>query len=280
MNDACQIRYFSNEHIRKMTDEYHYTPNMSTPIKMPRVDTLSPFDEQQRRNVWKREEFRIISVSRFDFPHKAYIIGLIDAYEEIKKKYSNVTLMIVGYGHSLTDIKERISLLDAHSQSGITMIGETNYDDLPALYNEANLNISVAGCCCLGAKNGVLSIPARHFSYSCEVYGFLPDSINMITSAEPGCPVIPYIEETINMTEDEYVKKCYAGHHYDETFSNKSSLFDTNLKDYVLPRSDIRFILTIHCVVLLYVPFKQRLHRATHGGFLQMIKKLIYRYKE
>lgn len=273
MHRANQIRYFSSSHIEMMTSRYHYEIMDRTDFFVPEIAKIAPFDEKQRHEIWCRKEFRIITVSRFDFPHKAYIIGLIDAYEELKRKYPFLTLYIVGFGHSLGEIEERIKLLDEKARSGITMVGQTPYDDLPELYRDANLNISVAGCCVLGAKNGVLSIPARHFSYSCEVYGFLPDSIKMTTSADPGSPVAPYIENVINMSEDEYVEKCRAGHHAFETTISKTSLLDANAFDYVLPNKDIRFILFVHSVILHYVPFRDRVRRALKGELRSMLKK-------
>lgn len=276
MHVANQIRYFSNSHIDMMINRYHYQvldrPNYFVPKS---IDSLEPFDEKQRREVWKGSEFCIITVSRFDFPHKAYIIGLIDAYEELKKKYPNITLQIVGFGHSQWEIENRIGLLDEDARVGITMIGQTPYEELSDLFKKANLNISVASCCSLGAKNGVLSIPPRHFSYSCEVYGFLPESKNMTASSEPGAPVIPFIEEAINMSEEEYVNKCYAGYCAYKTSNTKASILDANAFDFVLSKKDIRFILFIHFLILHYVPFKHRIWRAFHGEFRSMIKKRI-----
>lgn len=273
MHRANQIRYFSGSHIDMMTSRYHYEIMDRTVFFVPEIAKVDPFDEKQRHEIWSRKEFRIITVSRFDFPHKAYIIGLIDAYEKLKRKYPSLTLQIVGFGHSLCEIEERIKLLDETARSGVTMVGQTPYDDLPELYKGANLNISVAGCCVLGAKNGVLSIPARHFSYSCEVYGFLPESIELTTSSEPGNPVVSYIEDVIIMSEEEYIERCRAGHHAFENTNQKTSLLDANAFDYVLPNNDIRFILFIHSVILHYVPFRERVKRALHGELWSMLKK-------
>lgn len=277
LNTANQIRYFSISHIETMTKLYNYSIlSDSADLLVPQVDSASlPFDSEVRRNVWGRDEFRIITVSRFDFPHKAYIIGLIDAYEIIRKQNPRVSLWIVGYGHSLNEINNRISKLSLDAQSGITMIGETSYDDLPRLFEDSNLNISVAGCCLLGAKCGVLSIPARHYSYTCEVYGFIPDSMKMITSSEPGQPVLPFIEKTIAMSENEYIEKCLAGYNASNKETVNSSLLDSNAYNYVLSRADIGFILLLHKFILKYVPFKNRLQRAFRGEIVRMIRKKV-----
>ena len=275
LNEAGQIRYFSKSHYDVMQSRYHYLSKEYSEVAVPVVESAPPFDEENRRKIVHRKEFRIISVSRFDFPHKGYIIGLIDAFERIKRKYPDVTLHLVGSGHSMPEIRRRVSLLDESSRLSVSYVGETNYNDLPSLFHQANLNISLSGCCTMGAKCGVLSIPARHFSYSCEVYGFLPDSISMITSEEEGAPVDPYIEQVINMPEDEYIARCKKSYDALSNSSIKTSLFDSNLKDYTLSKKDIRFIVIIHLLILRYIPFKQRIYRALHGELFSMITKKI-----
>lgn len=281
LNQAGQIRYFSKSHNDMMQSRYHYVSKDYSDVAVPVVERIVPFDEEDRRRVIHRKEFRIISVSRFDFPHKGYIIGLIEAFERIKRKYPNVTLSLVGSGHSMPEIRRRVSLLDEASRSSITYVGEVNYDDLPSLFRQANLNISLSGCCTMGAKCGVLSIPARHFSYSCEVYGFIPDSLSMITSEEEGTPVDPYIEQVINMPEDEYIARCKKGYESLSSSDVTTSLFDSNAEDYTLSMKDIRFILVIHYLIRRYIPIKQRIYRAIHGELFSMIyKKVLKPYRK
>ena len=97
------------------------------------------------------------------------------------------------------------------------MLGFIKPDDLAYYFDRAHINISVAGGMTEGAKNGVISIPTRHYSYACEVYGFLPESIERNLSDEPGQSVVPFIESVINMSNQDYVK--YAKLSYDAVIS-------------------------------------------------------------
>ena len=72
-----------------------------------------------------------------------------------------------------------------------------------------HLNVSVAGSILCGARNCVVSLPARNYCEGeCEVYGYLPSSIKLLSSTEKGSPVIPFIEELINMPTEDYIVEC------------------------------------------------------------------------
>lgn len=91
----------------------------------------------------------------------------------------------------------------------IKLLGEASPDEISNYMKEAHLNISVAGAVGDGARNGVLSIPARNYCIGeCEVYGYLPDSRLKSTSLEKGILVDDFIEEVILMSNEEYIQKC------------------------------------------------------------------------
>ena len=109
----------------------------------------------------KRECFNIVSISRFDFPHKGYLLGLIRAYGRLKEKYPQVALCIIGYGPGKPLVEKEIKRLNKKAQQDLSLLGEVDSADFPKVLKEMHLNISVAGSVGVGARNGVLSIPAR-----------------------------------------------------------------------------------------------------------------------
>lgn len=258
-NNDC-IRYFAKKHLETMTKRYSFSlkPNESD-CYIPHV-VLAPhvFNEKRVRELWRREQFNILTISRFEFPHKGYIIGLVDAFELLKEKYPKITLTICGYGVSQGELMDRISKLNEKVKKDVRLIGKTAPDKLVDLYNDANLNISVAGCYHQGVANGTLSLPARHYSYKCEVYGFSPEANAFSLGEEQGQPVIPFIEKVINMPEEEYVSRCEASFlsiarksisdsrllHNASNFTNKSVL---NLSDIIfMIKDEIRFHIIYH----------------------------------
>lgn len=228
MQKAENVRYFSEKHFQKMMTSYEYTITDKNSYFVPPGNNDFAFDEGNCRTLAKRERFNLMTVSRFDFPHKGYILGLIDAYAQLKEQYPRLELTIVGYGKDLPRVEKAISMLPDYAQAGIRLYGKVSQEDLAEYYLDANLNISVAGCCTGGAKMGTLSMPARHFDYSCEVYGFLPESKPFTVSDAPGEPVVPYIEKVLNMTEDEYVAACKAAYDtfHDGTIESRKGMLE------------------------------------------------------
>ena len=60
-----------------------------------------------------RKYFNIISVSRFEFPHKGYVLGLIDDFEKFSLKHKDARLKIVGSGPGEHLLNKRIEKLSS-----------------------------------------------------------------------------------------------------------------------------------------------------------------------
>lgn len=207
------LYFFSDTHAKALINNY----NISLPGYVEKVvrniEKAIPFSQSQRRAIYReKDSFKIVSAGRFEFPHKGFLIGLVKEFATLQSKYPQLELIIIGEGEGREALDNLITSLPEQAQQRITIIPPVPFDQLSDIMLECNLNISVAGCASIGAKAGVLTLPARHYTYDCEVYGFLPDSIGMFTSSEPGFPVRSYIEEAVNMTEEEYVSACEAAY--------------------------------------------------------------------
>ena len=156
----------------------------------------------------------MVSVSRFDCPHKNYLLGLIDDYAKLKPEYTKLSLHIVGYGKGQNVVKKRIADLPPEVRRDVFLHGTMDVQQLADFLKEMSLNISVAGSASIGARLGVLTIPARNFCEDvCEVYGFYPEAGSMTTAIVPGEAAIGYIRQVVEMSEEEYIQKsqlCYS----------------------------------------------------------------------
>lgn len=207
MEENENIFYVNRSHLEAFEKEYKYEiKNKNDKIYNGITIEALPYNHILARRRCKREEFNIITVSRFTFPHKAYVLGLIKTYGELKEKYKDLKLTIIGYGKDESRVIDCIEKLPLSAKKDIKLVGKVSYDDLQEYFNKAHLNIGVAGTIFDGALTGLISIPVRHYSEKCEAYGYLPDSRNKTTSNQPGTPIENYIEEVINMSEVEYLK--------------------------------------------------------------------------
>lgn len=214
-----QLLYFSPHHREAINTRYDLTlidddKRMLKEVVYPRKFPMKIVEEKAKE---RKDKFNIISVGRMEFPHKGYMVGLVDAFEAIRVHRDGVSLFYIGDGPSRYELEKRINKLPEKYKKDVHLLGFIKPDDLAYYFDKAHINISVAGGMTEGAKNGVVSIPTRHYSYTCEVYGFLPDSIERNLSDEPGQSVVPFIEHVMNMSDQDYVK--YSKLSYDAVMS-------------------------------------------------------------
>ena len=195
--------------------------------------------------------FNIITVGRFDFPHKGYMLGLVRAFGRLKPKYPQLTLSIIGLGQHEQMLKNEIANLPQGVQADVNLLGAVPHTELPHYFRDKHLSIAVAGAASDAARNGVLSIAARNFcDNECEVYGFYPESFVKNSSKEPGELVDKYIEDAINMTKEEYTKRCKDSYMVftDPARYNPTFLYTTTemCKDYYIGTMDLYFYKVIN----------------------------------
>lgn len=207
-NDA--IRFFSETQIKPLESAYDVEIKRKNEKVLRAVEQIENIDLQLIKNkAENRNPFVIMTIGRFDFPHKGYMLGLVRSFARLNEKYHNLVLKIIGFGKDESILREEISKLDKDMQDRIILLGEVAPDEIKNYVQDVHLNISVAGAVGSGAICGILSIPARNYCEGeCEVYGYLPQSRNMTTSLKSGHIVDKFIEEVINMSNAEYIQKC------------------------------------------------------------------------
>jgi hypothetical protein len=221
MEKNNNIIYVNQSHLDAFTRTYGYkVENKNTKLLTGSTREILPFDEELALKRCKRQDLNIITVGRFSFPHKAYLIGLIKSYGMLKQKYSQLKLTIIGYGQDQDKVIEEIEKLPILAKNDVNFVGKVAYDDLRKYFEKAHLNIGVAGTIADGALTGLISIPVRHYSEVCEGYGYLPESRKYTTSSEPGRPIEEIIEEIINMDKEKYLELCKKSY---ETYANSGA---------------------------------------------------------
>ena len=204
-----EIRYYTQQQRRALEDNYGITISNPKAKQVPHSVSLPSINENDLLKRAERKDFNIISITRFVFPHKQYLLGLVDAYAQLKSKYNQLTLNIIGYGPGENQLKEKIDALPDNIKKDIHLLGPKTNKEIDEIMRNMHLNVSVAGSILCGARNCVISLPARNYCEGeCEVYGYLPPSIKLLSSTEKGSPVIPYIEELINMPTEDYILEC------------------------------------------------------------------------
>ena len=248
MEQNNNIFYVNKSHLDALTRTYNYkvADEEKKLLKGVPIEIL-PFDNNLALKRSERETFNIITVGRVHFPHKAYILGLIKVYGEMKKKCDKLKLTIIGYGEDENKVSEEIEKLSQSAKSDVDFIGKVAYDDLRKHFENAHMNIGVASSIVDGAVTGLISVPVRHYTETCEGYGYLPQSKNCIVSSEPGRPIEEFIEEVINMDKQKYLelsKKAFDTYANEDIGKSTDRLLEMSNKNWGKTLSN-RFILFI-----------------------------------
>lgn len=221
------IIYVNQSHLDALTQTYNYkVENLENKLMLPFID-IKPYNESLALKRSERKTFNIITVGRFVFPHKAYLLGLIRTYGVLKAKYRALELTIIGHGPDENRVIEEINKLSSEARKDVKYVGKVEYDELNEYFFKANINIGVAGTIIDGAATGLISIPVRHYTEACEGYGFLPESRMSTVSSELGIPIEKYIEQVINMDGNKYLELSRKAY---DTYLGQSA-------DYVLGKA-------------------------------------------
>jgi glycosyltransferase involved in cell wall biosynthesis len=210
LNEINAILGFSYDHLVKYEKNYKILIENKDKKVLKGISPIRPIDEDILRVKAKnrQKEFVIISCSRFDFPHKGYILGLVDEFEKIKDKYKKCKLIIVGDGPGKQRLLDKIAEKNSIVASSIVLTGMLTPMELDEKMSTAHVNIGVAGALLVGAKQGVPSINVRHYVEDCEAYGFLSDDGGCELRTDKGNGLYSYIKELIEDDEDEYLNRC------------------------------------------------------------------------
>ena len=238
------ISFFSIKQIDAYEKYYKIEIFNKEKLVLPEVFEADEVDYVKLQERSERKNFDIITVGRFDFPHKNYILGLIRDFPKIKEIDNKIKLHIVGYGPGENLLKQEILKIPTQYQNDIVLYGALNGSDLQALMSKMSLNISTAGSASLGASLGLLTLVARNFCSSdeCQVYGFYNEKKHMATSLEKGESCINYVANVIGMDDDEYKRLSIEGFkRYSDYAVNPEYIFEKNIPNSILIKSNHLF---------------------------------------
>lgn len=242
-----EMMFMAKNHPVAIENAYNFSIDESLKILAPEFREIRAFDENRILSNYERNSFYIVSAGRLEFPHKGYLLGLIDVFEELKTKYPFLMLFIIGDGKDKKILFDKLKKLPINIQKDIIYHKSMPFEKLLDFYQKCNLSISVAGCASAGARIGLLTLPARHYTERCEVYGFIPESKYMTTSDKPGMPVKPFIEKVINMDKNEYIKMSKASYRcYNNNIATISALCNTRKNTYFPTFGEMLLIKTIY----------------------------------
>ena len=182
--------------------DYHISGFTGKPFRVP-VE-FPGMDSAESGKRGRSGAFRLLSVSRADFPFKGYLKGLTETYSELKKKYKGLTLTIISSGPHIDILEKWIE--DANSKgAGIRLIYGAKSGELPGYYRNCNLYIGMGMTVVEAAIQKIPSAVVEKYTYdfrSDHFFNERPEDVGAYTGdLRDGAE---YIEKAINMSDEEY----------------------------------------------------------------------------
>jgi len=199
------VLYYAKSHYEAVENQYGIKIRDVFKRLVPNCTTNFKLSEDDIRRRFENNKFLIVAAGRSDFPHKGFIIGLIKTFNRLCLEYPQLELKVIGFEKNAA-LNDVLNNCTPEVLGKIEFLGNMPIEDLKSYYNRCNLCVAVAGCAYCACQVGLPTLPARHYSYSCEVYGFWPESLNYMTSDLPGQPLEQYAEKVLNMNYDEYLQ--------------------------------------------------------------------------
>lgn len=214
---------FMDEETRRYSDEYYSDIDFSRTNVVRLGLQVPPFDLNERKRTYQKAKFTIITVSRFDFPFKGYVCGLIDTYIKLKEVYSNIELIIIGDGEGRKVIEEKIKKLPGNIGLDINLVGHLEYSSIGKYMKNANLFVGMGTTVLDAAKYGVPGIIATAYQMDDYSSGFFVSDYTCLGKLidEIGANRFHFrelIEQVYMMKEEAYLK--FSKQNYDVLIQN------------------------------------------------------------
>lgn len=161
----------------------------------------------------------IMTAARADFPYKGYIIGLIKAFENIKKSFPNTQLEIISAGEDYDQILFALDQLPASVRNSIKLHGWMDYDTLKENIKRCKVFVGMGTTVLDSSLLYKPSVAVRFNTYDLIGDSLIADKPTYFTAMKD-CKenATNQILRVLNMDYEEY-KKC-ANKSFDEVEKN------------------------------------------------------------
>ena len=178
-------------------------------LEIPDINIQKDFMRQDTR----KRKFTILSICRMDFPFKSYILGLVDAYVELKKCNEQLELVIIGDGEDIGILESKIKKMPKIFQEDIQLLGSVSYDTLKKYFNESDVYVGMGTTLLDAAIQGIPGIISKAFCEEALTTGFFCEAYNDLSGNEKvnGAKLMKIEEvlrKTIDCSFDEYKQLC------------------------------------------------------------------------
>jgi len=159
----------------------------------------------QEHNSSPPEILRMGTMSRYEFPFKGYILGLIDFFSVFTSQV-NSELVICGFGESRQQIIDKIDSMPIAVKNKIKLLDTVQYSQLNEFFNQLDVFFGMGTTLIDATKYNVIAIPVVPHTYDFISDGFFsshPDVL--LADKEKAVDINTLLLEVKGYSDQEYL---------------------------------------------------------------------------
>lgn len=155
----------------------------------------------------------ILAIARLEFPFKAYVLGLVDAFEKLCPDYPKLQLTIIGDGNSRDLLIEKIERLDISVRERIKIIYGVEYAKLKKYIDNAYVHVGMGTTLLDCANRYVPSIIGVAYDASDISYGYWSNNWHIVGGLKneqltDTSTISEDLKSVLNMDKQTYIEIC------------------------------------------------------------------------
>lgn len=217
-HDNNAIISMEKTNIKSVRNYYGYGEEYNPPIlSLPMICERNAQCEEIIRTGF--DSNIIMTAARADFPYKGYLMGLVDDFATLKKKYTGLKLLIITAGNDLPKLKRKIDGFDENIKKDITISGWVKYPKLIELMEKCKVFVGMGTTILDAALQYKIVISSAFNTLEHKSCGFFSDNPFILGPAENECSAaLPYLDSVFSMDFEEYKTQCNKS--FDEAYNN------------------------------------------------------------
>lgn len=171
---------------------------------------LPIFIKEDTHSKTKNEVFNILSICRYEFPFKGYLLGLIKTFDILHKKYENISLTIIGYGPGSFEVDALIQSLPQAVKEKLTLLKKVQYNQIHTYIKACDVYVGMGTTVLDAANLNKIVITAVAYQKADLAVGFFHENyktIGEVYQHNNSYPVFKdLIESVINSDNEQFNK--------------------------------------------------------------------------
>lgn len=141
-----------------------------TIIRLPIIIKTDIVSKARNKNV------NILGISRFEFPFKGYILGLLDTFNDLSSCFDNLYLTIIGYGVGEDIVNKKIAGFTEDVRKKINLIHQVPYSEINDYIDKCDLFVGMGTTALDAANMNKISIIPVAYQSGDLAFGFFHDN--------------------------------------------------------------------------------------------------------